>query len=373
MGFWKNLWAVLRSPGIVAELEQERAARQQLYATLTDTRNELEKTDTDASLLERKLERTTAKLDACQAAVRSLCSQPPSGEELRQIYGAIAPAQDEYGFSLYFAAKNITDIDVPSYFPYEENQGMFESAQGPLLLRYLTAARFGAVTWEIVPGTSYEKAVLGTVDTSTPEYQAFERQLYEKTLEWMGFQDITAPRQELDVREDHITELKLYSPLSGGMRDPEYDKMEPLDGRDLVGFQAVILHAIKDEQTPEEEDRGLMAFFDGSDAVNEKVISVFPSVEEVDGELYGVAVCQIRGTLSAGELAELKEYCQCQYNDAWGEGFSQRPRRTEHGELYVSFWQDNSTGILTRNELETVRASSRTSRQQKNRGEHDGR
>ena len=60
MGFWKNLWAVLRSPGIVAELEQERAARQQLYATLTDTRTELEKTDTDASLLERKLERTTA-------------------------------------------------------------------------------------------------------------------------------------------------------------------------------------------------------------------------------------------------------------------------------------------------------------------------
>ena len=157
------------------------------------------------------------------------------------------------------------------------------------------------------------------------------------------------------------------------MRDPEYDEMEPLDGRDLVGFQAVILRAIKDEQMPEEGERGLMAYFDCSDAVNEKVISIFPSVEEVDGALYGVAVCQIQGTLSAGELAELKEYCQCQYNDAWGEGFSQRPRRTEHGELYVSFWQDNSIGILTRDELETVRASSRTSRQQKNRGEHGGR
>lgn len=340
MGFWENLRAVLRSPDIVAELEGERAARQQLYAALSDANNELERTDTDVFLLERKLERTTTQLDACQAAIRSLCSQPPSTEELKRIYDAIAPAQDEFGFSLYFAAKDLTGIDVPSHFPYEDNRGLFEDAKGPLLLRYLVAAQFGAVTWEIVPGTCHEKAILGTVDTSAAEYRAFEGKLYEKALEWMGFQDIIAPGQE----------LKLYSRLSGELTMPGCGP-QPLDGNDLAEFRTVILQGIEDGQTPKEEERGLMADFDGSDAVNEKVVSMFPFVEEVDGELYGVAVCRISGTLSAGELAELKEYCQAQYNDAWGEEFAQRPRRTRFGDLHVSFYVDSSDSILTKDEM----------------------
>lgn len=372
MGFWKNLLAVLRSPDIVTELESERSARQQLYATLTDTQNELEKTDTDAFLLGRKLEQTTAKLDASQAAIRSLCSQPPSTEELQRIYEAIAPVQDEYGFSLYFAAKNLTGIDVPSHFPYEDNRGLFEDAKGPLLLRYLTAARFDAVTWEIVPGTCYEKAVLGTVDTSAPEYQAFERQLYEKALEWLGFQDILPSGQELNGREDKTTELKLYSPLCGELTEQEYDDPQSLDGRDLAKFQDVILHGIEDEQMRSEEERGLMAYFDGPDAVNEKVVSIFPSVETVDGELFGVAVCRISGTLSSDELAELKEYCRSQYTDGWGEGFAQRPRRTEQGDLCVSFYIDGSDSLLTKEELSVEKTPSRP-RQPKDRGEQHGR
>ena len=125
---------------------------------------------------------------------------------------------------------------------------------------------------------------------------------------------------------------------------------------------------------PEEEERGLMAYFDGSDAVNEKVVSLFPSVEIIDGELYGVAVCQISGTLTSNELRELKDYCRSQYYDGWGEGFAQRPRRTEYGELYVSFWRDNSTGILTKEEMEAGIVPNRPFHQaKKDRGEHSGR
>lgn len=363
MGFWKNFQAVLRSPDIVAELEQERAAHQQLSDTLVNVEAELDATEMDAAFLQQTLDRTATQLDACQAAIRTLCSQPPSTEDLKRIYDVIAPVQDEFGFSLYFAAKDLTGIDVPSYFPYEDNRGLFEDAKGPLLLRYLTAAQFGAVTWEIVPGTCYEKAILGTVDTSAPEYRAFEGKLYEKALEWMGFQDILAPGQE----------LKLYSRLSGELTMPGCGP-QPLDGNDLAEFRTVILHGIEDGRTPEEEKRGLMADFDGSDAVNEKVVSMFPSVEEVDGELYGVAVCRISGALSAGELAELKEYCQSQYNDAWGEGFAQRPRRTRHGNLHVSFYADSSASILTKEELDTGRLPIRAPRQPKeNRGDRDGR
>lgn len=46
-----------------------------------------------------------------------------------------------------------------------------------------------AVAWEIVPGTTYEKAILGKVDSSTPEYIAFEKRLYETVLERMGFRE----------------------------------------------------------------------------------------------------------------------------------------------------------------------------------------
>ena len=79
-----------------------------------------------------------------------------------------------------------------------------------------------------------------------------------------------------------------------------------------------------------------MAYFYGSDAVDEKVVSIVPSVEETDGRLYGVAVCQVKGKLAPEELAELKEYCTSQYADGWGEGYEQRPRKTSYGELYVS-------------------------------------
>ena len=57
---------------------------------------------------------------------------------------------------------------------------MFEMADGHTLLRYLEAAYFGIVTWESVPGTPYERAILGEVEKPSPEYRA----LYQKF--WPG-------------------------------------------------------------------------------------------------------------------------------------------------------------------------------------------
>ena len=54
---------------------------------------------------------------------------------------------------------------------------MFEMADGHTLLRYLEAAYFGVVTWEIVLGTPYERAILGEVDKTTPEYRAFYQKI----------------------------------------------------------------------------------------------------------------------------------------------------------------------------------------------------
>lgn len=100
----------------------------------------------------------------------------------KEQYNQLAPLADPDGFQLYWTARALTGIDVPSSFHYEDNRGMFEAANGHTLLQYLTALRFNAVQWEIVGG-GYERAVLGTVDTTTPEYKAFEQKLYSATLE----------------------------------------------------------------------------------------------------------------------------------------------------------------------------------------------
>lgn len=100
----------------------------------------------------------------------------------KEQYNQIAPLADPDGFHLYRAARALTGIDVPSSFHYEDNHGMFEAASGHTLLRYLTALHFDAVQWEIVGG-GYERAVLGAVDTTTPEYKAFEQKLYSAVLE----------------------------------------------------------------------------------------------------------------------------------------------------------------------------------------------
>lgn len=163
--------------------------------------------------------------------------------------------------------------------------------------------------------------------------------------------------------QDEITELRLYSPLTADLFEPDngdrdwedegYDPDEPieLNGYELAPYEEVILDGIADEALPDEDARGLMVYFHSSPSVDEKVVSLHPSVETVGGRLYGVAVCQVRGGLSPEELAELKEYCSGQYSDGWGEGAEQRPRQTSNGELYFHFWQSKGFYIRTAQEM----------------------
>ena len=121
------------------------------------------------------------------------------------LYERVASQYDPDGFRLYFAAQEITGIKrLWEEYPYEDACGRFTAADGHELLRYLTAAYFKAVAWEIVPGTTYEKAILGKVDTSTPEYIAFEKRLYETVLERMGFRE-RPPQLSGRARMDHAT------------------------------------------------------------------------------------------------------------------------------------------------------------------------
>lgn len=119
-----------------------------------------------------------------------------TADTIRARYEGAAPQLDPEGFRLFRAAGEITGIrNLWEEFPYEDACGRFEEANGHELLRYLTAAHFGAVSWEVVPGTTYERAILREVDTSTEEYQAFARQLYAKALERMGLENQHSKRR----------------------------------------------------------------------------------------------------------------------------------------------------------------------------------
>ena len=368
------LRAIREYPAARAELEAAQFELRQAQQALEKSDQDRESLSFELSEQKDHTDFLSGKAEALQVAVDEFCPRLSTPEELKRFYDTISPDMDASGFTLYRMAKELTGIDVPSCFPYEDNRGLFEEMSGHQLLDWLTAVHFQAVDWDIIPGSTYESATLREVDTSTPEYRKFEWQLYEKALTRMGFQNILASNL------DRPMELKLYSPLRAELEEepvrewidePELSIPMPLTGDDLAApeFHAAILKGIEDEQGPEESERGLMTYFDGSDAVNEKVISVFPSVEEVDGRLYGVAVCQLKEALTLGEVAELKEYCLCQYSDGWGEGYEQRPRRTSYGELYVSFWQNRDFFILTKEEMETARAASRSLRQPKRGGD----
>lgn len=141
-----------------------------------------------------------ARSDALWAVLKEFPPMLSTTEEMKRFYDAVSYDLDPEGFTLYRVATKLTGTEVTSMFPYEDALGRLEEASGHQLLNYLISGRFGAVDWEPIPGTTYEKTILGEVDLTTPEYHAFEKQLYEGVLDRMGFGEFLV--QGPEVRQD---------------------------------------------------------------------------------------------------------------------------------------------------------------------------
>lgn len=140
-----------------------------------------------------------------------------------------------------------------------------------------------------------------------------------------------------------LTQLKLYMPLTAKLYErDDYGNMQEdptdVDGQDLLGYEDKIFTLIERREMLEGDERGLMTWYGEKDAVDDKVVSLRPTVEVVEDKLMGVAVCMVMGELTPEELVTLKEYVAGQMSDGWGEGFEQWEIKAEEGELYVSFW-----------------------------------
>ena len=112
------------------------------------------------------------------------------------------------------------------------------------------------------------------------------------------------------------------------------------------------MEAIAREESPGEEARGLMRYFDRSRDVARNVLAAYPKVTEINGELYGVLMCKIIEPLTEEDVGILKDYWTGQMSDGWGESFEQHPIKVENGEIYVSFWNSGKNwSVMTEEEL----------------------
>lgn len=138
-------------------------------------------------------------------------------------------------------------------------------------------------------------------------------------------------------------ELKLYFPLHGDLYPRNEwgdlaDDPEELAGSGLASYFGDIREALRENQHPEERERGLMHWYRESDALSWKVKSAFFDAELHDGQLWGVADCQLLEPLEGDELNKLIGFLSSQASDGWGEGFGHQEIPVGRGLLYVHLW-----------------------------------
>ena len=156
----------------------------------------------------------------------------------------------------------------------------------------------------------------------------------------------TALNPEYDtfqLRQPDPMELKLYFPISAEYYSRNQwgelvgDPVE-LTSSDLTRHLGAIQQALQENQLPEERERGLMHWYRETDPLSWKVKSAFFDVELHDGQLWGVADCQLLDPLQGDELNHLTTYLAGQASDGWGEGFEQQEIHVGRGLLYVHLW-----------------------------------
>lgn len=200
--------AIREYPTIHANMEILKSALEHTQQELQQCEDECERLNDQGTEQQYKLNHAERRVETLTAALHTFCPTLSTADEMRRLYECVAPHLDADGFKLYFAAEAMTGFNSSTAFPYEDARGQFEEADGTQLMGYLIADRFGAVDWDIVPGTSYESATLGEVDMTTPEYQVFQKQLYEKTLRKMGFGDLLPPGPEKEKERQRAPEKK---------------------------------------------------------------------------------------------------------------------------------------------------------------------
>jgi hypothetical protein len=176
----------------------------------------------------------------------------------------------------------------------------------------------------------------------------------------MKLQDVLLENLGMTIQNtDRVHQMKLYMPLKAvtydvendyGYMEKSYDS-EEISSHELTKYEEEILKAIEKRRLPGEEQRGMMKYYSKCDSVNAKVSKYEFTVEEIGGDLMGVAVLTLNDDLTDQELELIKNEISGQASDGYGEGFEQNEIQTEDRAIYVSFWNHENWSIKTAEEL----------------------
>ncbi|WP_333657204.1 antirestriction protein ArdA [Tissierella praeacuta] len=254
----------------------------------------------------------------------------------RTVDEIFALADSMYEFELFDGIHSVESygrymICDSGHFEYDSN-----------LEEYIDFKRYGQEKMAHEFGAFSEKGYI--------TYHGYNQKLANLLFENIG---MVFPEQE------EPKTLKLYMPLRITTYDIENEygykeyanEPQEISNAEVVEYLDVILKAIEENNLPEEEQRGLMRYYDDHDSVNAKVSKYVFSVELVEGELMGVAVLTLNDELTSKEFEKIKGEIIGQAADGWGESFEQREISTEMGDIYVTFWNSDNWFIKTAEEM----------------------
>ena len=220
----------------------------------------------------------------------------------RTIDEVFALAESMYEFELFDGIK-----DIESYGRYMIcDSGHFEYDSN--LEEYIDFKRYGQEKMANEYGAFSEKGYI--------TYHGYNQKLANLLFENLGL--VFSEQEEQKI-------LKLYMPLEITTYDIENEygykeyanEPQEISNAEEVEYLDVILKAIEENNLPEEEQRGLMRYYDDHDSVNAKVSKYVFSVELVEGELMGAAVLTLNDELTPKELKKIKDNIIGQSSDGY--------------------------------------------------------
>ncbi len=142
---------------------------------------------------------------------------------------------------------------------------------------------------------------------------------------------------------EELLETKLYCPLYVLADDKTYETdLSEVDATDIADYTDEINNRIensfKDFDQPE---RGLICYTDNK-TLDQLVHSVFPSIENRNGEVFGVLTVKSYGELNDMVMSDLIDEMTGQLSDGWGESFEQHEVRLGGDNYYISFWNSGN-------------------------------
>jgi len=142
------------------------------------------------------------------------------------------------------------------------------------------------------------------------------------------------------LRESLRTEIKFYSPVSCELRSKHNESKVVLTQEEAMQYENELSKAASDTIHMSEMDRGYMTDFYGPESINEKVESVFFTMEAYEGKLWAVFTLKASEPLTDDELEFMRTHLTDYYTYFVDDYIDETEIIVESGEIHVQIWND---------------------------------